>query len=400
MQVSKGSQSKGARGLWQRRNGVGDSGERGIALLVVVTALTLLTTVVADFQFNSRVDLQLAFNARDELQAEYNALSALRMRAVILKQSRRLSSALQGFLGDAAPPIGQVLESLPIECGVMSAVIREAESSLLDESDGGDFFQGECLATSQSEHSKISINMLRNNINNRSKQVTQLLMGMLADPQMERHYQEDDANGTHAESPEELVAAIIDWIDADDNQANNQVADEDRHYAYLKDSYRVKNAPFDSVDELQLVHGIDDEMFKAIKGHISIYSDSTQIELTTAPNERIFLGLCVAALSFGYGCLPVIQHPAFPQFWMALTELRQLGGMAFGILNVAALTALLQQYGLTSVLDPQVIPKVFTDRPGSTWYTIEAEGRVGNASKRMRAVFQAVEGQFYYFRVE
>ena len=44
--------------------------------------LALLGSVVAEFQFSSRIDLQLALNARDELQAEMNALSALRMRAL------------------------------------------------------------------------------------------------------------------------------------------------------------------------------------------------------------------------------------------------------------------------------------------------------------------------------
>lgn len=68
--------------------------ERGVAMLMVMGFLTLLGSVVADFQFTSHVDLQLAFNARDELQAEYNALSALRMRALILRQSRKLQTAI------------------------------------------------------------------------------------------------------------------------------------------------------------------------------------------------------------------------------------------------------------------------------------------------------------------
>ena len=42
--------------------------------------IALLGSIVADFQFNSRVDLQLAINARDELQAEYNAMTAMRLR--------------------------------------------------------------------------------------------------------------------------------------------------------------------------------------------------------------------------------------------------------------------------------------------------------------------------------
>ena len=57
-------------------------------------------------------------------------------------------------------------------------------------------------------------------------------------------------------------------------------------------SPNIKNAPFDSLQELQLVHGMDDELYSLLKGHLSIYTQGTQIELSTAPLERIvFLGL-------------------------------------------------------------------------------------------------------------
>src|SRR4051794_24845374 len=90
--------------------------ERGVALLVVLSTLALVTSVVADFQFNSRVDLQLAINARDEVQAEYNALSALRLRELLLRQGRAADTAIRGMMAamgvDAAmvPPMGQLLE--------------------------------------------------------------------------------------------------------------------------------------------------------------------------------------------------------------------------------------------------------------------------------------------------
>ena len=51
--------------------------ERGIAILVVLITIALLTAIVVEFQYSATVDLQLAYNARDELQAEYNALTAM-----------------------------------------------------------------------------------------------------------------------------------------------------------------------------------------------------------------------------------------------------------------------------------------------------------------------------------
>ena len=63
-----------------------DPRQRGVALLMVLLLLALLGSVVADFQYNSRIDLPLALTARDEVQAEYNALAALKVRAMLLKK--------------------------------------------------------------------------------------------------------------------------------------------------------------------------------------------------------------------------------------------------------------------------------------------------------------------------
>ena len=134
--------------------------ERGIALLVVLASLALVGTVVTEFQFNSRVDLQLALNARDDVQAEYNALSALKVRALLLRHSQQLQAGLQGVLtalgveGGAAPPIGQMLEMIPVECGLLSSITRKTEALASDDEEGTSLFVGDCIATSSSEHGK------------------------------------------------------------------------------------------------------------------------------------------------------------------------------------------------------------------------------------------------------
>ncbi len=194
--------------------------------------------------------------------------------------------------------------------------------------------------------------------------------------------------------------ALIDWTDNDNNQSGNQVSDEDRFYAYLKDSYKVKNAPFDSLEEVQLVHGMDDDLFNMLKDHLSIYTDGTQMELATAPTDRIVLLGLPAAMHEGFVPEQLWMHPRFAEFYVALSELKQMGGMGFGILNVKVLTGLIAQFELQSVVNVQAISKVFTDKPSTTWYTIKAEGTVGYASRRLKGVFQASEGKFYYMRVE
>ncbi|MDP7039995.1 MAG: type II secretion system protein GspK [Myxococcota bacterium] len=386
--------------------------ERGVALLVVLTTIALLASVVADFQFNSRVDLQLAYNSRDALQAEQNALSALRVRALILRQSRKLQGALSGVFSSlgmdagAAPGIGQILEMLPVDCGILSMLAKVGEDDGFDfgaeddveGTETQDFMAGECTAISESEHAKISINMLRNKLNKKDAQVTRLLLGFLSNPSFERHYQEDDLNGSRVEEPQELVGAIMDWIDRDNNSAVSELSDEGRSYDLLADNYRIKNAPFDSVSELQLVHGVDDEFFQLLRDHVTIHNDGTAIELATASLERIWLGL-LATVPENVPIEEIFVQPGFIPLQEALMELKGAGAMMGITVNVNSLKALVGQVGLTGFFDTGAFNEVFTDKTSTTWYKIKAEGIVGNAVKRIESIFQANEGKFYYYRM-
>jgi general secretion pathway protein K len=379
--------------------------ERGIAILVVISTLALITAAVADFQFNSRVDLQLALNARDGLQAEYNALSALRLRAMLLKQSRRVDAGVRGALAafgappEMIPSIGQILEMVPVDCDLMSAITKIPGAEPAEGEAAPNVFDGECTSSSHSEHAKISLNALVTTNPTANRQVTALLVALLSNPAFERHFQEDDKNGSHADNAAELVGAIADWIDRDHNQSVNGAGDEDRNYTFLKIPYKAKNAPFDSLAELQMVHGIDDEMYDILKNVVTIYADSTAIEVATADDNKLIIGL-LFSLRPGVALLDLFNHPGTPVFFRSLAEIRQLGGAGFAVLKVATLAALVSQAGLDTIIDPNLLRTVFTDNQGTTWYTLEAEGRVGNATRKITAVFQAIEGQFYYYRME
>jgi general secretion pathway protein K len=390
-----------------------------VALVMVLAMLALLGSLIADFQFTSRVDIEMSYSARDTLQAEYNALSALRMRALLLKQSRKVgdvAKALSGLAGQAGAaggagagggaaaaagmqlPLGQILEMIPVECGLMNAITRRVDRSTGRTSQAEeheDFFLGECMATSESEHSKIPINLLRNNIQDRATTVAQMLLGLLSDARLRHFFDTDDRIGSHIESPLLLVQAITDWIDSDQTEALN-LGDEDRHYQSLKDPYRAKNAPFDSVAELQLVHGMSDGLYDILRDHVTIYNDNPAIELSTAPLERILYWGLPAALKDGLA--PEALLPGMPVLARKLATVRSLGAMV--PMTLSTLQQIITQSGMGQIIDNQKLGRVFSDASSTTWYTLVAEGRMNHATRRIRAVFQAAEGQFYYVRID
>ena len=398
----------GARRPRSRENG---ASPRGVALLMVLALLALLGSTAADFAFTSRVDLELAYASRDALQAEYNALSALRMRALILKQARKLQALAQALSGGkSALPIGQMLELIPVECGLINAITtmkddgalggRHADKGSSRGADTGapakeDFLVGECMATSESEHSKIPINLLRTNIQNRATEVQQMLLGLLANPRLRHMFEVEDRTGTRAESPAVLVQAITDWIDADHTEAMG-LGDEDRRYQYLKEPYRAKNAPFDSVAELQLVYGVSDAIYGLLRDHVTVYNDNPAIELPTAPLERILYWGIPASLRDD---APL--EALLPKMPVLAAKLQALRSMSMLIpFNTDTLKQPLKQAGVLQLIDDKKLSRVFSDSSSTTWYTLVAEGRMGKTTRRLRAVFQASEGQFYYVRMD
>jgi Type II secretion system (T2SS), protein K len=318
---------------------------------------------------------------------------------MLLKNARLLDQGIRslattfGASADMVPPVGQLLEMVPIECSLMSSIAHltgGGDRKSGDEDTG--VFPGDCSATSKSESAKISLPALAATAPAASQQAQAMLLGLLSDPKLERFFTKDSEAGDHADTPQELVGSIIDWMDADKVQSGSQVGDEDRFYAYLKDPYRTKNAPFDSVAELQLVHGMSDELFNLLKDRVTIYNTTPAIELATADEVTIAIGVCAAITQPG-GCAVLLSDP---MFWGLLHQLKAMTGMGL------PLTPTLLQAALGSMNVPvgDTIKQVFTDRSTTLYYTIDAEGSVGNAHRHIRAVYQTQEGQYYYYRIE
>jgi len=374
--------------------------QRGMALLMVLSMIAVLTSIVVDFQFNSRVDLERAINARDGLQAEYNALSALRTRQTLLRLKMMIKAALQAastMLGMSAGdlPLGSVLEMVPVECGLLSAIIHQTSSDKSTK-EGSDFFPGECLASMTSEHSKLPLNALSGYPSDQ-QQARALWLTLMSDKRLEKFFQEDDKNGKHAQNPQELVDALTDWADNDKTVVSNSVVDEDRFYADLQESYKTKNAPFDSLAEMQLVHGINDQFYALLKDHVSIYSNSPKIDLSNMDAPKVWF-LLPFLLRAGVLMDQVATPVAAECLSGGIAMAKSMGGI-FGMVSEQALAMVLSQcFG--AAVDVSKIGQISSSGSAASWFTIEAQGRVGNASTKMRAVYWADTQQLYYMRIE
>src|SRR5262245_35989302 len=80
---------------------------RGLALIMVLGALTVLTVLLADFQDETSAELGSALSARDALRAEYAARSAANLGRLLIASEPTIRKALAPLLmliGGGAPP--------------------------------------------------------------------------------------------------------------------------------------------------------------------------------------------------------------------------------------------------------------------------------------------------------
>lgn len=88
-----------------------------------------------------------------------------------------------------------------------------------------------------------------------------------------------------AEMTDDVVSAMIDWQDADSNPLDNGA--EDSYYRGLDKPYTCKNAPFESVEEIQAVKGMTRKLYNDIKDYVTVYTGG-KVNINTAPAAVLF----------------------------------------------------------------------------------------------------------------
>ena len=243
--------------------------DEGIALIMVLWVITILSVVVLEFSFAMRTEVNITKNYQEELQ-----LYALSEGGV----QRAIAELV--FKND--PRVQQMRKTLKYE--EVSADRKEWVS------DGRDyplaFDGGECVIRIMGEAGKVNINLV-------SERTLRKIITNL---------------GWEGEARDMVVDSILDWRDPDDFSRLNGA--ENDYYRSLKEPYNCKNGNLDSVEELLLVRGVTPELFygkretekgeEGVKGEptglkniFSIYAPGEQIDINSAslPGLRVVLGV-------------------------------------------------------------------------------------------------------------
>ncbi|MBX3181013.1 MAG: general secretion pathway protein GspK [Polyangiaceae bacterium] len=251
------------------------SRERGVALIMVLGALTVLTVMLTEFQTESAADLSSALSYRDSVRAEYAAVSALNLSRLLL--------ASEPTIRQAAAPIFLLMGGRSFQIPVWEFADRILGA--FNDGEGRERFEslasvrleeGENLGMEGAgfevkivdEDSKININLPAkgdafSQVRTGSAIAT-LISGLQYDPLFEGR----DGDGQFTDR-QTLCAAIVDWTDPDTQQAvcsigsetAQSAAPEDSFYQQIGQAYLRKNAAFDSLEELRMVRGMSDDVW-------------------------------------------------------------------------------------------------------------------------------------------
>lgn len=193
------------------------SREKGVAMVLVLWVIMVLSLLISGFAFRMQVETQVASFSRKELKAEMLARSGIevaRMQLIL-----HAKSAESGF------------EALNQEWATNETLYVDHEL--------GD---GTFTVKVTDEESKLPINRM-------TQDQLKLLM---------------EAVGVDPSDEDVIVDSILDWIDGDDLTHLNGA--ESDYYQQLDPPYRAKNGPLDRVQELLLIRGVTKEIYDGASG--------------------------------------------------------------------------------------------------------------------------------------
>jgi type II secretory pathway component PulK len=276
--------------------------EQGVAILMVLACLAILLPFTASFNYNARVDWQSSVNASDDVRARQIQRGALRLSVLLFELQRMVFNQKQFREYVGAMDITQVAPYLMSVFGSqdgaegLGALVGIDTSSLSELS----ITEGNFETRLEAESGKLNINCIaiakdpkdkKNLPRSRTVEALEALMQpTLYDPM----FDEEKGDGQRY-SRQDVLTAIVDYIDDDRKRfdlvrLNSSGVAERYRYTELYDPYQAREARLDSVDEMHLVQGVDDDWMSAFGHELTTYGPC-KVNLNFASPEQVALVL-------------------------------------------------------------------------------------------------------------
>jgi type II secretory pathway component PulK len=277
-------------------------GSRGVALLMAVMMIALMIVFAADSIVSSQVDLQLAVTQRNRIRAEFAAKSGFNLATFLLSadlaKDLTLGSApgLQKLgLGDMNIRLWELLNQMPPIGGEDAETMQAFAqafglSNVLDSNviEQLKSIDATFATTISDEQQKIDVNYCSSGAREPCAAVRAMLTALFSCPAEKAFLARKKL------TPMELSARIQDWVDPDSRvESESGFSDESDPYQRRKKPFKSKNGPLDSIDELKMIEGWDEEVHAVFSPYLTAFpiwkkrEERARINLNSAPRELL-----------------------------------------------------------------------------------------------------------------
>ncbi len=233
------------------------SNQKGLALLITVTTLSLLVALTVQFHKTTWHKFLVSHNYKVKSQLHAAAVSGVNIGAAVLEADGKAADAdtlLDQWAVFSEEDFTGLFSSASLELHVTDLAGKIQVNSLVPKAGGGD-----------------------KNDENPAEVLQDALVALMF------------SGGFPIEDEEEaqaIVDALVDWVDEDDRESGQGA--ESSYYQSLDRPYSCRNGPIQYIEELLLVKGITPELFygKAEEGglinFLTVYGDDGKININTA----------------------------------------------------------------------------------------------------------------------
>ncbi len=415
-----------------RRHGLGRGrgraarGQRGVALLMVLAAISLLYVLAEQSRDEVEVYSMSAFAARDQLIAEYQARSAVNLARVVLHAEPTIRRAITPILAPIMALMGRGLSAPPQiplweQADLLIGPFRGGDGGgALGELAGVDFGTAKNLGGLTGldsvriidEDAKINVNSLvRSSV--AAIFTARQFQGLVANPELNPYFEQRDPDGQFTDRLT-FFASLVDYVDFDEtmfdtsqlsaNAAQSSSGPEDpTFYSALRPPYRRRNAPLDSVEELRMIRGLgDDDLWHRIidpdpgnplRRTVTVWGQGG-VNVNTANAQTLLALICAFAVN-----APQCQDPEQASRFITSITMVQALTLSMGIplfnntRNFVAtlqgqppLGTMLQALGFQPFTIPDTGALERNVAVESKVFSVYAEATVGTAHTRVHAV--------------
>ncbi len=296
---------------------------RGVALVMVLWVLAVLSVIVLEFCFAMRTEVNITNNYKEELQLYAMAEGGVQ---------RAVTELI--YIND--PRIHQMRTAMKLEKVPPEKMEWVTDGRLYPLP----FDQGVCEVRVMSEAGKININTV-------SEMTLRKIIGNL---------------GLEGEERDIVVDSILDWRDTNDFHRINGAKND--YYQSLKEPYYCKNGNLDSIEELLLVRGVTPDLFYGrkmikkegegneeervgLKDIFSIYAAGEQIDINSATPValRFVLGIPEAVAR---QIVKAREEKRFEQQQDLLQRVPEISPFMGGIANLISFGSAIPYYTIES----------------------------------------------------